>query len=143
MKARIAVVSLLLTSCAMSSAREPEVRFEIRGFATRADESEYATTFSAGGTVIALGDSVVAKKPYIVLVEFKYLSGGDPELTHEPMTTRIATVRNGTGEIWVQAGYRQKRTSYQAAETWPPKKYEVRIVGYAPLYETSSTTVSN
>jgi hypothetical protein len=115
------------------SAFEKDPSFEIRNFALKTDETSYATSFIYSGTVLTHGDDNVAKRLYMVAVEYKYLGGGDPELPHDSTQIQFVTVMNGAGDIAVAAGYRPKEANLQKGATWPPERYSARVIGFVPI----------
>ena len=66
-------------ACAGQADRTPNVRFEIRGLRVESNETEYATGFYHKATLIALGDSAIAARPYLAVIRINKLSGGDPD----------------------------------------------------------------
>jgi hypothetical protein len=123
------LVPLILLAC--NSGRDA-VRFELRGMQTKSSESEYSTTFTHEGTVLAIGDSPAAKEPYAVLFEVKHISGGDPDVLAATGETHsvVVFVTDGAGNYREYAGSRRKKTSYSAGDTWEQEKVDIRPLGY-------------
>jgi len=109
-------------------------RFEIRSLKTSANKSEYSTSFTHEGTVVALGDSAATAGTYFVFVSISRVSGGDPDEPREQNDFATVLVRGGVGELRIYGGYRS------ASEKWEPEKVELRIFGAFPAIEINDTT---
>ncbi len=132
----ITVLTLLVGSCGTMT-KEPS--FEIRNFALKTEDGTYGTTFSYTGTVLVKGDDDVAKRPYLVAIEYHYLGGGDPEKQHDSTSVGFATITNGAGDLEVGGSYRSKKSSINGGETWPPPRFTAHVLGYVPINLVHST----
>ena len=126
---RLTMVALALIACACN---RDDVRFEMRGFQTKSNETEYSTNFTREGTVVVLGNSPSTQDPYGVLFEVKHLSGGDPDLvSREPDPHyEFVFVNKGAGDYLEYAGSRAKKTSFREADTWEQEKVDVKPIGF-------------
>ena len=136
-----AMLGPALLGCPAASPSPPTVRFEIRGLKVESAESEYSTTFTHKATIVALGDSAVAVRPYLVTIRVNRLTGGDPDRAGQYPVDAVFPVVSGVGDFEAWGGSRPKRTSYQPAETWEPEKLELTIVGFAPMFSLPSNSV--
>lgn len=128
------------TGC-IGTAKAPQ--FSIREITTRASETEYATTIVYEVTVLARGDSASTRGPYVVLVEVRKLSGGNPESTDRSTEYGDVPVVDGIGTLAIGSDYRRKKTSISEADTWPASKYSVRIIGYIRVDRVEAVAVTN
>lgn len=113
--------------------REPSIRFEVRGL--RVDESNGSSfsIFQHRGVVVAMGDSVATRQSYLVLLRIAKTAGGPPDDKTPKTFQATVVVHDGTGDIEIYGGTRNKKTSFQDADTWQPASYEVDVVGYIPF----------
>jgi hypothetical protein len=113
-----------------------ELGFDIRGLKNQAASPSYGgTNFVHRGTVVALGDSSLARRPYWVLFAVKRIAGGDPE---DPRTSDdfvLVFVRDGVGEVEESGGYRT------ASEKWEPEQIELTPIAVVPLIPISGPAV--
>ena len=112
--------------------RDPQIRFEVRSLALSTKETEYGTTFTREGALVAIGDPA-AQRPYLVVLLATQLSGGDPELALDKEDMFTLPVRDGVARVVLAVGDRQKKTILGEAETWRPADYRVDVVGYIPV----------
>lgn len=124
----LAVVAAFAVGCARPSVPV----MTVRGITLNTDATDYGSTFSYHGSIIAPSD---AKGMYVAVVSFRLISGGGDEIKKEFATTQYTTIPvvAGSGEFTLGAGYRKKKTSYQEADTWEPARFEVAVVGAFPV----------
>jgi hypothetical protein len=112
------------------------LRFEVRGLTTEATTASYGgTTFVHKATVVALGDSVLTKRPYWLLYSVKRLSGGDPGHTRKKEDFTLVFVRDGIGELSESGGYRT------SAEKWEPEQVELAPLALVPIVSISGAPI--
>ena len=141
----VLITSIVVAGCAMTSARgESDVRFEIRGFELRTQEDTYGTSYTVEGVIVAQGDTAALRQPYLLMVRFNLLSGGDPDSKRPNVEYGFFEVIDGDGKIAVSGGYRPKANAVlgREGETWQPPRYEARIVGYVPFTPVNNQAVS-
>jgi hypothetical protein len=92
------------------------------------DQSSGFTGFTSKATIVATGPD--AKLIYNVLYRVKHISGGDPAKPVDPNRYTGVLVVDGVGEYAAYLGARNKKTSYQEAETWQPEQVELVQLGY-------------
>lgn len=103
------------------------LRFEMRGLKTDAVSTTYGgTQFTHRATVIALGDSSLAKRPYWLLYSVKRISGGDPGAVRKKDDVTMIFVRDGIGEMTEGGGYRT------TSEKWEQEQIEVMPIALIP-----------
>lgn len=127
---------LVAPSCQQAgTSRVPQVRFEVRGLQNQAVNNEYGSiSYTHKATIVALGDSALTSRPYLVLLHVNKLSGGDPgQAARFPMTV-AETVVQGVGDFTLYGGYHLK------TETWEPEKIEISVVGFVPAFPLAGST---
>jgi hypothetical protein len=103
------------------------LRFELKSLSNESKSETYAaTSFTHRGTVVALGDSLLTRLPYLVYFSVKRLSGGDPNLARRSDDMTLVFVHEGVGTFSVYGGYRLEK------EKWEPERIEVAPVGAIP-----------
>lgn len=110
-------------SDAQSAMRDGRFRFEVRGLTSTVEKPTYGgATFTHKATVVAMGDSVLTRGTYFVLLKVKRVGGGDPETPRKDGDFAVVVVQNGVGDLIVSGGYRTP------SERWEPEKIEVTPV---------------
>lgn len=132
----------ILTLFACQGTDKPP-QFSIREITTKSNETQYAVSVTYEATVLARGDSASTRGPYLVLLEVKRVSGGDPELTIKPTEYGYVPVIDGIGTLAIGGDYRRKKSSFQEGANWPAPKYSATIIGYVPVKQLQSAAVSN
>jgi hypothetical protein len=131
MKAKIslllAVLSIMLIGC---SSHEQEVSakgvtFEIKEFHVTYSDTALSKSYSGQGTILAVGDPETVKKPYIVLVKYEKVKGGNP--TEEKKGVLTVNVFDGIGEVTTYDSTFKKGDKIEKPE------YKFEVVGYIPL----------
>lgn len=117
-----------------------DVRFEVRGLQAVAEEQETYTTFNQKATIVATGKD--AKRTYNVVFRVKHISGGDPGSVPAGNRYTGVLVVDGVGDFTEFSGSRNKKTSYQEAETWQPEQVELVPLAYSVWREIPAAPVT-
>jgi hypothetical protein len=139
---RTILVGAMMFSLASCDSMTKAPDFSIREITSKSDETEYAKSITYEVNILARGDAS-AKEPYVVLIEVRQLSGGDPEKAPGGAEYGYVPVVDGIGHTPIGNDYRNKKSSISEAATWPPPKYSVRIIGYTPVKRIETPAVSN
>lgn len=120
------------TEAALADGR---LRFEVRGLANEGTaQSTGATDFSHRGTVLALGDTNLTSKSYLVFFAIERVSGGDPETRSTSNRSSSVVVERGAGRFQAYGGYRLQ------SERWSPEAIKVRPTAVIPLINPSDSS---
>lgn len=148
---RKAVLSTVLLGGCAASNTEKMPAFEIRGLKNEvSDETEtysHTITYTHKGTVVAIGDTTLTHRPYIVMIEVKTISGGEPGKTRDDRESyALVVVRGGVGEFIIGGG---SKAAYGAASQrkplpiWEPEKIEATVVGVIPIRAVTRTVAKD
>jgi hypothetical protein len=94
-------------------------------------------SYTHKASVIALGDSAAAQRPYLVLYSVRRLSGGDPDAPRPANDYVTVLVQRGLGEIRESGGFRW------STETWEPEKIELTPIGFVALSSLSGAPIQS
>lgn len=129
------VLPSAVVACRPAQAARDDVRFEVRGLTVRSEDATSYMSFTHEATLLAHGDSSASLRPYLVMLSVERKSGGGPDLAArftEPVYVTTPVV-GGVGELEFSGGLRDRKTSFQEAETWEPMQIDVRVVGHIPI----------
>jgi len=135
----VCCLAVMSTGCLNQPSTALSVSFEIRGLSTDVKENSIGTSFFHKATIIAVGDNVIAKAPYIVMVRINRLSGGDPATRIQNPQYGFFPVVGGVGDFYKYGGMRSNASPFRPAETWEPEKLELTLLGYIPMQSISGS----
>lgn len=128
------IVGVLTIGCGTgtSPVSKGNVTFEVREFAIRVDDTDLSTSkimrqYNGRGTIVAMGDPEVIKRPYFVFIRTTTIKGGNEEWLKGYVYGY--PVINGTGEI----GTRNIVDIIKGENKPTPPEYVFEVIGYVPI----------
>lgn len=122
----LAIMAVLIIGCGSDGQKAPaKLTFEIKEFNMKYDDTEYSKSYSGEGSILAVGDAIAVKKPYLVFVKYEKTKGG--ALTEEKKGVKTIEVVDGIGKITTFDSTNKKGENIEKPE------YIFEVVGYVPL----------
>lgn len=110
-----------------------KIKFEATSFTLDYENSEGRLSderYTGSGIITVSGDELIVKKPYLVLLQVKKISGGEKRSSGERMENVI--VINGIGRFFTDDW------NFVKNEKMEKPVYEFKIIGYIPYLEVEN-----